>query len=55
MEEEKLKARYNARPVTGHSAFLQKRLAKGVSNHFLKSQSTNFVIDFGCVLCDFTS
>nr|CAG4642268.1 EOG090X0P2R [Eurycercus lamellatus] len=29
MEEEKLKARYNnARPVTGHSAFLQKRLAK---------------------------
>lgn len=33
MEEEKLKARYNnARPVTGHSAFLQKRLAKGVSN-----------------------
>nr|SVE74367.1 EOG090X0B17 [Daphnia barbata] len=29
MEEEKLKAKYNARPVTGHSAFLQKRLAKG--------------------------
>nr|CAG4649906.1 EOG090X0P2R [Scapholeberis mucronata] len=30
LEEEKLKARYNnARPVTGHSAFLQKRLAKG--------------------------
>ncbi len=55
MEEEKLKARYNARPVTGHSAFLQKRLAKGVSNHFLKSQTTNFNIDFVCVLCDFTS
>ena len=33
MEEEKLKARY-ARPVTGHSAFLQKRLAKGVSKIF---------------------
>ncbi|XP_046457508.1 cAMP-regulated phosphoprotein 19-A-like isoform X1 [Daphnia pulex] len=29
LEEEKLKARYNAYPVTGHSAFLQKRLAKG--------------------------
>nr|CAG4646775.1 EOG090X0P2R [Macrothrix elegans] len=30
LEEDKLKARYsNARPVTGHSAFLQKRLAKG--------------------------
>ena len=36
MEEEKLKARYNnARPVTGHSAFLQKRLAKGVSTTYL--------------------
>ena len=34
MEEEKLKARYNAaKPMTGHSAFLAKRLAKGVSNH----------------------
>ncbi|XP_046652755.1 cAMP-regulated phosphoprotein 19-A-like isoform X2 [Daphnia pulicaria] len=29
LEEEKLKARYNAYPVTGHSAFFQKRLAKG--------------------------
>ena len=35
MEEEKLKARY-ARPVTGHSAFLQKRLAKGVSKIFFQ-------------------
>lgn len=30
-EEGKLKARYEARPMTGHSAFLAKRLAKGVS------------------------
>nr|CAG4649058.1 EOG090X0P2R [Polyphemus pediculus] len=29
IEEEKLKSRFNPRPVTGHSAFLQKRLAKG--------------------------
>lgn len=37
IEEEKLKARYNnARPVTGHSAFLQKRLAKGVSIYPIK-------------------
>nr|CAG4650702.1 EOG090X0P2R [Sida crystallina] len=28
-EEEKLKSRYTARPMTGHSAFLAKRLAKG--------------------------
>merc|ERR1712243_341752 len=28
-EEDKLKSRYNARPMTGHSAFLAKRLAKG--------------------------
>nr|CAG4645328.1 EOG090X0P2R [Leptodora kindtii] len=28
-EEGKLKARYQARPMTGHSAFLAKRLAKG--------------------------
>ena len=33
-EEEKLKskARFNQRPMTGHSAFLAKRLAKGVSS-----------------------
>nr|CAG4636739.1 EOG090X0P2R [Eubosmina coregoni] len=29
MEEEKLKARSFAKPMTGHSAFLAKRLAKG--------------------------
>lgn len=38
MEEEKLKAKYPAgamaagRSISGHTAFLQKRLAKGVSN-----------------------
>lgn len=40
LEEEKLKAKYpggiggisTGRPVGGHSAFLQKRLAKGVSS-----------------------
>lgn len=39
MEEAKLKAKYSVgiggpnggRPIAGHSAFLQKRLAKGVS------------------------
>lgn len=44
LEEAKLKAKYpggiggpNAgRPVGGHSAFLQKRLAKGVCNFFLQ-------------------
>lgn len=32
IEEEKLKSRFNPRPA-GHSAFLQKRLAKGVSSN----------------------
>lgn len=37
LEEAKLKAKYpttnTGRPIAGHSAFLQKRLAKGVSYH----------------------
>jgi len=37
MEEAKLKAKFPnaARPFGGHSAFLQKRLAKGVSIYLL--------------------
>jgi hypothetical protein len=30
LEEAKLKAKYPVAPLSGHSAFLQKKLAKGV-------------------------
>ena len=43
LEEAKLKAKFPAvggRPISGHSAFLQKRLAKGVSvfNTFIQNK-----------------
>jgi len=45
IEEEKLKSRFNPRPA-GHSAFLQKRLAKGVSTNL------NQLLEFHLLTCN---